>query len=283
MIDYARTQFLKLWHSQPQKAWQSHLLEFLFFGLKQAWACLFGGLLLGLILVTRLWWPDGMPIARYDALFIGAILIQIGLLAFRLETLHEAKVILIFHIIGTIMEIFKTAHGSWIYPEANLIRIGGVPLFSGFMYAAVGSYIARITRLFNMRYNNYPPLSLTYILATVIYINFFTHHFTIDCRGLLFLAMGAIYGQTVIGFTPWRQRRTMPMVIGCVLVTVFIWLAENIGTFGMIWLYPHQQRAWHMVSTAKAGSWFLLMVISFVLVTVIHKPRSFNEAPDPVD
>ena len=37
------------------------------------------------------------------------------------------------------MEVFKTEAGSWTYPEDNLLRIGGVPLFSGFMYAAVGS------------------------------------------------------------------------------------------------------------------------------------------------
>jgi uncharacterized membrane protein YoaT (DUF817 family) len=52
-------------------------------------------------------------------------------------------VIAIFHLVGTVMEVFKTAHGSWIYPEPSLLRIGGVPLFSGFMYACIGSYLAR--------------------------------------------------------------------------------------------------------------------------------------------
>ena len=104
------------------------------------------------------------------------------MLAFKLEKLEEAKVILIFHIVGTFMELFKTHAGSWVYPEANLFRIGGVPLFSGFMYAAVGSYIARITRIFDMRYSYYPDLRLTLSLAAAIYVNFFTHHFTIDLR-----------------------------------------------------------------------------------------------------
>ena len=53
--------------------------------------------------------------------------------------LEEAKVILAFHLVGTAMELFKTHMGSWEYPEPSLLRIGGVPLFSGFMYAAVGS------------------------------------------------------------------------------------------------------------------------------------------------
>src|SRR3546814_3089959 len=40
-------------------------------------------------------------------------------LAFRLETPKEALVILIFHFVGTVMELFKTAAGSWQYPEAR--------------------------------------------------------------------------------------------------------------------------------------------------------------------
>ena len=80
-----------------------------------------------------------------------AVVLALGLadrmLTFRLETMEEAKVILIFHVVGTIMEIFKTSVGSWIYPEDSVFRIGAVPLFSGFMYAAVGSYIAFIWAL----------------------------------------------------------------------------------------------------------------------------------------
>ena len=121
------------------------VVEFVVFGLKQGWACLFGGLMLGLIIVSRWLWPEAAPIARYDLLVVAALLIQVGMLGFKLETLDEAKVILIFHVVGTVMEIFKTGAGSWIYPEPSLLRIGGVPLFSGFMYAAVGSYLARVT------------------------------------------------------------------------------------------------------------------------------------------
>ena len=54
-------------------------------------------------------------------------------------------------LVGTVMEMFKTGVGSWIYPEPSFFRIGGVPLFSGFMYAAVGSYIARAWRLFDFQ------------------------------------------------------------------------------------------------------------------------------------
>ena len=91
-----------------------YAFEFLMFGLKQGWACLFGGLMLALLLGTHLWWPDEAPVARYDFLVIGAVLIQLAMLGFRLESLDEAKVILLFHIAGTVMELFKTAAGSWI-------------------------------------------------------------------------------------------------------------------------------------------------------------------------
>ena len=50
--------------------------EFLWFGLKQGWACLFGGLMLALIVGTFLWWPETAPISRYDFLVVGAVLIQ---------------------------------------------------------------------------------------------------------------------------------------------------------------------------------------------------------------
>lgn len=155
------------------------LVEFIVFGLKQAWACLFGGLMLAMILVTRLWWPE-VGLHRYDFWFLAALAIQAGMLLFRLETLGEARVILIFHLVGTGMELFKTAAGSWVYPEEALFRLGGVPLFSGFMYACVGSYMARIQRIFDITFTRYPPVWLTAGLAAAIYLNFFSHHYIFD-------------------------------------------------------------------------------------------------------
>ena len=64
---------------------------FIVFGLKQAWACLFGGLLLALMLVTAVYYPNDAGMARYDFLFLSALLIQILMLVTRLETIDEAK------------------------------------------------------------------------------------------------------------------------------------------------------------------------------------------------
>lgn len=244
--------------------------EFMLFGFKQAWACLFGALVLALLIATHLWWPDDAPIHRYDALTIACALIQLGMLAFRLETLSEARVILAFHIVGTCMEIFKTAMGSWAYPDDALLRVGGVPLFSGFMYAAVGSYIARIWRIFSFTLPGSPPAWQPVALAAAIYANFFTHHFGPDLRFALFAATAFIWRRTWVEFTVWRKRRRMPLLIGLLLVALFIWFAENIGTFTRTWAYPGQEQLWTMVPLAKLGAWYLLMIISFVLVLRLH-------------
>jgi uncharacterized membrane protein YoaT (DUF817 family) len=247
--------------------------EFVRFGVKQGWACLFGGLMLGLIIATFLFYPEDAALPRYDFLTLAAIAIQIGMLAFRLETVEEAKVILVFHIVGTAMEIFKTAMGSWLYPEPSILRIAGVPLFSGFMYAAVGSYIARAWRLFDFRFTRHPPLWALGALALAIYVNFFTHHFTIDLRLGLFAVAAVLFGPAIVHYRIHHTHRRMPLLLGLTLVALFIWLAENIGTFSAAWLYPGQQRGWELVSIEKFGAWFLLMIISYALVALVNRPR----------
>ncbi len=256
------------------------IVEFVVFGLKQGWACLFGGLLLALLIATRWFWPESALIARYDFLVVAALGIQVAMLGFRLETLDEAKVILIFHVVGTVMEIFKTAAGSWVYPEAGILRIGGVPLFSGFMYAAVGSYLARVTRIFDFRFTHYPLVWATALLAGAIYVNFFAHHFVWDVRMVLFGATAALYLRTFVHYRVFRFRHRMPLLLGFVLVALFIWIAENIGTWSNAWIYPSQADGWHVVGLEKLGSWLLLMIVSFVLVTLIHRPQRLGDAVD---
>lgn len=253
--------------------WTTAFFEFVAFGVKQAWACLFGGALLVLILATYLVYPDEAPISRYDFLVLAALALQGGLILSGLETWEEARVILVFHVVGTVMELFKTAAGSWTYPEDSLLRIWAVPLFSGFMYAAVGSYLARVWRIFEFRFDAFPPLWAQGILAIAIYINFFAHHYTVDIRLGLFAATVLLYGRTVVWFRPDETYRPMPLVIGFGLVALFIWFAENIATFAKAWTYPGQSEGWQMVSIQKFGAWYLLMIISFVLVAGIHRKR----------
>lgn len=259
--------------------WGRALYELLVFGIKQAWCCLFGALLLGLLLATHVWYPADAWLARYDFLVIAAVAIQLLLLLTGMETHDEGKVILTYHLVGTVMELFKTSVGSWQYPEANVLRIGGVPLFSGFMYAAVGSYLARVWRLFDFHFSTYPRRRWTVLLACAIYVNFFSHHVISDLRWILIAAILALYGRTWVYFRVDREARPMPLLLGFLLVSVFIWLAENLATYARAWTYPSQSEEWQMVGIEKLGSWFLLMNISFVLVTLINKPRTVIRTP----
>ncbi len=249
------------------------LIEFLVFGIKQAWACLFGGLLIAAIVLTHQFYPSDAALSRYDFLFLYAIGLQALFLITRLERPQEALVIFIFHVVGTAMEVFKTDAGSWTYPEASLLRIGEVPLFSGFMYAAVGSYFARVSRVFAFRWQAYPRLGLTFGLAAGIYINFFSHHFIVDIRYGLFALTAFFFWRTRVHYRVWRWQHQMPLLLGFFLVSLFIWFAENIATFAQIWLYPDQTDGWQMVSLQKLGSWYLLMIVSWVLVTIVHRPK----------
>jgi len=258
--------------------------EFWLFGLKQAHACMFGGFLLSIMLLTRFWYPFE-SLHRYDFIFLSAILFQVGLILFRLETLREVLVIIIFHIVATIMELFKTsdAIASWTYPEEYFFGIGNVPLFTGFMYSAVGSYIARIWRIFDFEFSHYPSKMVTVLLVSAIYINFFSHHFMPDVRWILLLITAYLFWKTRIYFRVRKSARNMPLLLGWFLVAIFIWIAENIGTYSKIWIFPNQSMEWQMVSIAKLSSWYLLMMLSFVLITLVNdmRLRQTNRRHDP--
>jgi len=249
------------------------VIEFVVFVLKQAWACAFGAALLLVIVMARLFHPDDAALARNDLLTLSAVLIQVLMLALRLETLRELRVIVLFHITGTIMELFKTDVGSWAYAAEGVLRIGGVPLFSGFMYAAVGSYMVRVHRLFDLRFDRYPRRWLTAVVAAAIYVNFFTHHFWWDARWVLLGAVVLLWARTVMHARIRRLVIRLPLLAVFAGVAFFIWLAENIGTWAGAWAYPSQVGGWEPVPISKLGSWFLLMIISVVLVTWVYPPQ----------
>jgi len=258
------------------------LYEFLRFGVKQGWACLFGAIMLALLLGTRYAYPAWLPIYRYDFLFLSALAVQGALLAYKMETLEEAKIILLYHVIGTVMEVFKTKVGSWVYPEPSFFHIGGVPLFTGFMYSCVGSYLCRVWRLFDFRFAHHPSQWTLLALSGLIYLNFFTHHYMPDMRLGLFALTALLFLRTRIYFKIWRVYRSMPLLLGFVLVALFIWFSENIGTFTRTWVYPAQLHEWSPVGLGKLGSWFLLMIISYALVALINKPAEQARATKPV-
>ncbi|MFJ4224603.1 DUF817 domain-containing protein [Microbacterium sp. NPDC089695] len=269
----------------PSRGARAALVEFSVFVLKQAWACVFGAALLVAIVAARLWYPDDAVLARNDALTITAVLIQVAMLVFRLESGRELWVIVLFHLTGTAMELFKTDVGSWAYAADGILRIGGVPLFSGFMYAAVGSYMVRVHRLFDLGFTRYPWRWATTVLAAAIYLNFFTHHWWWDARWLLLAGVVALWLPTIMHARVWRRTIRLPLLAVFAGVAVFIYLAENIGTWAGAWAYPDQMVSWQPVSLSKLSSWFLLMIISVVMVTWVYPPRppTAVAAPDTAE
>lgn len=247
---------------------------FWLFVIKQAWAALFGGLLLIAIIVTE--YADLPWLARYDWLFLIAISIQVFMLATKLERPHEVITILLFHLVGLGMEIFKTSAniGAWSYPGEAIFRVENVPLFSGFMYAAVGSYIARAWRVLHLKFSHYPRRLWTLLLAVAIYANFFAHHYIYDLRLMLFIAVALLFGRVFVSYTVYEKTRRMPLIVGFALIALVIWMAENISTYTNVWLYPNQVGQWQMVGIEKFGSWFLLMIISFIMVDLLYCIRS---------
>lgn len=243
--------------------------EFLTFITKEARSAIFAGSFFILLFLS-----NHIPLfgfARYDFLFVAAVLIQAVLYFAKLETKDELKVIFLFHIIGLILEIYKTnpSIGSWSYPEEGFFKIATVPLYSGFMYAAVGSYISQAWKVFKLELINYKKYLTSLILVVLIYLNFFTNHYIYDFRIFLIIAVFALFWKTKVYFTVINVRRWMPLNVSFILIAFFIWIAENISTYLGAWKYPDQIHTWNLVSTQKVSSWFLMVIISFILVAYL--------------
>ncbi len=220
----------------------------------------FAGLLVGYLVP--------LPIATYDAMLVWCILVTLGFWALGLETWREVLVIVGFHLLGLGLELFKVHVGSWSYPGDAVTKIGGVPLFSGFMYAAVGSYICQAWRRFDLRVTHYPAVATT-IVAVAIYANFFTHHWWPDLRVPLAVAGLVVLRRSVVHFTVGPGRYRMPLALSFVLIGLFLWIAENAATFLGAWQYPDQVDVWAAVHPSKIGAWALLVTMSFVLVATV--------------
>jgi hypothetical protein len=76
----------RLGRFMARRRWTSAIYEFFRFGLKQAWACLFGGIAVFLMIATWWFYPAAAPLPRYDFLFLWMIAVQAALLVSKLET-----------------------------------------------------------------------------------------------------------------------------------------------------------------------------------------------------
>lgn len=256
----------------------SGICEFLVFGVKQAAACVFAGSFLFLLAISGHVSIPGL--ARYDFLFLSAIAIQLVLIVARLENWREVAVLSLFHLIGMGLELFKTSPSvrSWSYPEPAFFHLKTVPLYSGFMYASVASYIMQAWRLMQVRLTAFPPFPLAVGLSAAIYANFFTNHYIADLRWPLAAAVLVLFRRTQVYFIVTRATRSMPLALSFLLIGFFIWVAENIATYFGAWVYPHQKQQWAIVGPTKISSWMLLVIISFIIVAALKElfPKTYE-------
>jgi len=256
------------------------VVEFFYFGVKQARACLFAGLFFSAVFLVPRSGILGLP--RYDVILVIALLIQIWMVWAKLETWDEVKAISLFHVVGFALEVFKTSSGigSWGYPDFAYTKLLGVPLFSGFMYAAVGSYIIQAWRLFDLRIKHHPPYWMATAVAILIYANFFTHHYIGDFRWYIAACALGLYARSTVVYRPLDQDRRMPLLLSFLLIGFFLWLAENISTFLGVWRYPNQIGAWATVHIGKWSSWSLLVIMTFTIVASLKHIKASVHVPE---
>jgi uncharacterized membrane protein YoaT (DUF817 family) len=244
------------------------------FGFEQALSCIFPAVIFASLAVTKILPLPYLP--RYDWLLIICLLMQWIMVRSGLETKDELKVITLFHLIGLTLEIFKVNMGSWSYPEEGIFKVFGVPLYSGFMYASVASYLCQAWRRLKVELVQWPPLIIVMPLAAAIYLNFFTHHFWIDVRWYLSGLVIIVFWKSRVIYEVNGKCYRMPLALSFVLIGFFIWVAENIATFFGAWEYPNQTDAWSLVHIGKVSSWLLLVIVSFLIVATLKLIKGKN-------
>ncbi|WP_044428395.1 DUF817 domain-containing protein [Bacillus spizizenii] len=238
------------------------------FGWEQALSCLFPVVIFASLAITQIIPLPFLP--RYDWLLIICVLMQWWMVHSALETRDELKVITLFHLIGLALELFKVHMGSWSYPEEGYSKVFGVPLYSGFMYASVASYLCQAWRRQGWVV---AAVYAVVLLAAAIYLNFFTHHYSIDIRWWLSGLVIIVFWQTWVIYEVNGTRYRMPLALSFVLIGFFIWIAENIATFFGAWTYPNQTEAWSLVHLEKVSSWLLLVIVSFLIVATLKQVK----------
>ncbi|MFE9023763.1 DUF817 domain-containing protein [Streptomyces sp. NPDC007808] len=248
----------------------SSVRQLLDFAWTQTRACAFAIALLSGVAASAL--LPGLPIARYDLLVAYGVLLTLLFWLRGWENGRDVAVIAICHVIGLAFELVKVSLGSWSYPEPAVLKFAGVPLYGGFLYAAVGSYVCRAWRLFDLELVRYRPRS-TALVAAAVYVNFFSHHWLPDARWLLAGLLLAATAGTSARFTVRGASRRMPLALAFFLIGFFLWVAENLATYLGAWRYPYQLDGWQPVGVDKIVAWSLLISVTVVLVACSRPHR----------
>ena len=232
------------------------------FVLKQGQAGVFALFIFAMLGIS--YYVPGIP--RYDFMLITCVVMQVFMVLSKLETKNELIAICAFHGVGLMLELYKVSRGSWSYPEFAFTKISGVPLYSGFMYASVASYIMQAFRLFELEFQRMPKKSWALLGVGLIYLNFFTAKTFGDNRILIIFALVLLFLPRTVRFTAHEKRLSMPMVVVFGALGCVVWMGENLATYFGAWLYPHQLHGWELVEATKIVSWSMMVMVAFVII-----------------
>lgn len=240
-------------------------------------AALFPGLVLTVLALTQ--WIQVPGVARYDVIFVVLLAIQIGLVVFKVETPREAATIFLFHALGVTLEGVKVnLHGGWSYPDPAVLKVWNIPLFSGFMYASIGSFLLGAAKQWQVRTEGFPKLPIAIAFTAAVYGNFIANVWLPDAKWPLVVIALVLFRKTALVGQIGARAFRVPYLGVFPILGVLLWLAENLGTAVGTWQYPRQAEGWTWVPPDKLLSWAVLTLVSGTLV-VLLRDRAHVSAP----
>jgi uncharacterized membrane protein YoaT (DUF817 family) len=250
------------------------LKQLFLFGYLQAISCVFPIIIFAALAISSI--PEAF-LPRYDLLLLICIIAQLIMYKAGLETLDEVYVITLFHILGLVMELHKVNAGSWSYPEPAYSKVFGVPLYSGFMYASVGSYLCQAWRNLSIETIDWPGAWTARLCGVAIYLNFFTNAFIMDVRWWIVLVLVIVFRKSKFAFMLGERKYHIHVILAFFLIGFFIWLGENIATFYGAWKYAYQHAGWKMVTWHKISSWSLLVIVSIIIIAELKRIKHLKQ------
>lgn len=247
---------------------------FLGFFLAEVRASVFAlGLFLGLALSHL-----PLPLERYDFLLVWCLGLQGAMIATGREWGREIVIVAAFHLLGLGLEAYKVRHGSWSYPEPALTKVLDVPLYSGFMYASVASYMLGAKRVMRLEFAAMPPRWVLVVGLVAVYANFLLARLFGDVRWWIVLLLATALWRARAVFDYGAGRVRMPVILALALIGGFVFLAENLCTALGTWVYPRQASGWRPVEAGKIVSWILMSTVAFLTITLM---RGFASSKRP--
>jgi hypothetical protein len=211
--------------------------------------------------------PARRPLARYDFLFLAALAVKVRF-TFR-PTFEEPPA---YHASGTVMRC--SDQRRLVEASRASASTSPAPLFTGFMYSCIGSYICR-SGACSAEFTQHPPLWAHAPSSLAVYVNFFAHHYVWDFRPSV-RGRGGLIARTRIYFTVWQKPRSFHRSSAC------SWSPFSSG-------WP---RAWHgdqdnHPSQRTAGRWpgrrsrllVPFLIISYTLVALISRGGQVRSHP----